>query len=291
MKKVNSLILLFLIISVILCGCGKKEEDTLPDTERNPESTLTEETMAEETNSKKTYSSLSNKSYGLGYNKTLKKGEIPSIGSYKDMMEGKNAYYVGNTDEKKIYLTFDEGYENGYTEKILDVLKEKKVPAAFFCTGDYLKCNPELIKRMIDEGHIVGNHSWNHPRMPEVTNDEKFRNELTEFEDCLKENYNTECKYFRYPEGEFSERTLSMINDMGYTTVFWSVAYKDWERDVTKGKDNAVKQVCNQIHNGAIILLHAVSSDNAEALPIIIDTLRSEGYEFVSLEELNNCNI
>lgn len=282
MKKVNSLILLFLLTLLFLYGCGSKNDDTLPDTERNPESYNAEEASSK--NKSADYSGLSAESYGFGYNKNFKKGEVPSIGFYADLFKGNSAYYTGDTSEKKIYLTFDEGYENGYTEQILDVLKEKKVPAAFFCTGDYLKCNAEIINRMIKEGHIIGNHTWNHPRMPEVSDYEQFKNELTEFDSYLYENFKVKSNYFRYPEGEFSEKTLAMINDLGYHTFFWSLAYKDWERDVTKGTDYAVAQVTDQIHNGAIILLHAVSPDNANALPVIIDTLRKEGYEFASLD-------
>ncbi len=278
MKKVNSLILLFLMIFSLLCGCGNKTDVT--------EEPPAFETAAESEKIVCDYSSLSNKSYGFGYNKDFKKGEIPSIGFYADMINGNNAFYTGDTSKKNIYLTFDEGYENGYTDKILDVLKEKQVPAVFFCTGDYLKCNKEIIDRMINEGHIIGNHSWNHPQMPKVTDTEKFKKELTEFDDYLFENHNIKTKFFRYPEGEFSERTIAMVKDMGYTTLFWSLAYKDWERDVVRGTDYAVSQVTNQIHNGAIILLHAVSSDNANALPHIIDALRNEGYIFSSVDEL-----
>ncbi len=285
MKKVNSLILLFLSGLIFLYGCGNKAGDVIPENEAGS----SKETSAKSPDDAADYSKLANESYGFGYNKNFKKGEIPSIGFYGEMFEDKNAYYTGDTNEKKIYLTFDEGYENGYTEEILDVLKEKNVPAAFFCTGDYLKCNSPIIKRMIDEGHIVGNHTWNHPKMPKVTDDEAaFKKELTEFDEYLYDNYKIKSCYFRYPEGEFSERTLAMIKDMGYHTFFWSIAYKDWERDVTRGANYAVNQITQQIHNGAIILLHAVSSDNAKALPDIIDTLRNEGYEFSSLDNIIN---
>jgi len=282
LKKANSLILLFLLVSVNLYGCGNGNNDTLPDTERNPESF----TSAKAAENGKNYGELSEKSYGFGYDKNFSKGEVPSIGFYAELLEGNHAYYTGDTKKKNIYLTFDAGYENRYTEKILDVLKAKKVPAAFFCTGDYLKCNKEIIDRMIKDGHIIGNHTWNHPKMPKVSDKETFEKELTLFDEYLFKNHKVRSSFFRYPEGEFSEKTLAMINDMGYTTVFWSLAYKDWERDVSRGVEYAVSQVTDQIHNGAIILLHAVSSDNAEALPYIIDKLRCEGYCFSSLEEL-----
>lgn len=279
MKKVNSLILLFFMIFANLYGCGSKD---MPEEEIS-------EPMIQETSIEKNqtdYRKLSAKSYGFGYDKNFKKGEVPSIGFYAELLDGKNACYTGNTEKKDIFLTFDAGYENGCTESILNTLKEKKVPAAFFCTGDYLKCNEALIERMLNDGHIIGNHTWNHPKMPGLESVDEIKKELTEFDDYLYEHHNVKTRYFRYPEGEFSEKTLSVISDMGYTTVFWSLAYKDWERNVCRGTDYALSQVTNQIHNGAIILLHAVSDDNANALPLIIDKLREEGYTFRSLDEL-----
>jgi len=230
------------------------------------------------------YSKYPDKSYGFGFSRS-EKGVVPPIGFYLDLMKGKNAVYVGNTNEKTIYLTFDEGYENGYTGAILDTLKEKNVPAAFFCTGDYVTRNKELVGRMVNEGHIVGNHSWNHKSMPTLS-EADFKEELKKIDDFLMENFNYKVTYLRYPNGEFSERTLEMAKDLGYKTAFWSVAYKDWDTSVTNGADYAKNQVINHIHNGAIILLHAVSKDNTEALGSIIDALRSEGYTFASLDSL-----
>lgn len=273
MKKI-SLILLFFIF---LTGCGKADKD-IPSEDVSSG-------QAAAASGKTDYSSISNKSCGFGYRKEAK-GKIPTIGIYADYFKGMNVVYTGDTTKKNVYLTFDEGYENGYTADILNVLKEKQVPAAFFCTGDYLRRNGELISRMISEGHIIGNHTWNHPSMPEITDNEKLVAELTEFDEYLFEHHNLKTEYFRYPGGEFSERTLAIIKDSGYKTVFWSLAYKDWERDKTNGADYAVNQVTSQLHNGAIILLHAVSADNAEALPLIIDALRNEGYTFSSLNEI-----
>lgn len=309
MKKINSLILLFLLIfSMTACSMTGKNNDTEnPDTRmqdgRNME---TPGEMVDDTIDRITptglrsedsftvedvmpcvsdYSQYSQKLCGFGFKKA-NKGVTPSIGIYEDLIKGNNAVYIGDTNEKTIYLTFDEGYENGYTENILDTLKEKNVPAAFFCTGDYIRRNESIVKRMIEDGHIVGNHTWNHKAMPEILSDTEFKEELTKFDDYMSEKYNTKTQYFRYPNGEFSEKTLKMIKDMGYKTVFWSLAYKDWEKDVVKGADYAVGEIVNHIHNGAIILLHAVSQDNANALPIIIDTLNEEGYNFKSLENI-----
>ncbi len=231
------------------------------------------------------YSKYPDKSYGFGFSRS-EKGVVPPIGFYLDLMKGKNAVYVGDTNKKTIYLTFDEGYENGFTGAILDTLKAKNVSAAFFCTGDYVSRNKELVGRMVSEGHIVGNHSWNHKSMPTLS-EAAFKEELKKIDDFMKENYNYKVTYLRYPNGEFSERTLEMAKDLGYKTAFWSVAYKDWDTSVTNGADYAVNQVVNHIHNGAIILLHAVCKDNAEALGMIIDKLREEGYTFASLDSLS----
>ena len=262
-------------------------EELLPDTDAPTGSFGKEEylTVDDPMPSASDYSAFSDEVFGFGYKKE-KKGIIPSIGIYSNYFDGMNVFYNGDGGSSKIYLTFDEGYENGYTPKILDILKEKNVPAAFFITGDYLKRNGELVKRMKDEGHIIGNHTWNHPSMPKISDEESFRKELTNIDDLLYENLKIKTRYFRYPNGEFSEKSLAMIKDMGYTTVFWSVAYKDWERDVSRGAEHAYNSVISQIHNGAIILLHAVSKDNCEALPLMIDELRREKYEFVSLDEL-----
>lgn len=299
MKKINSLILLFLLIfSMAACSMPKNDTNTgTPDTpgemvddaidKATPTGLQSEThfTVNDVMPCVSDYSQYSQKLCGFGFKKA-NKGIVPSIGVYENLIKGKNALYVGNTNEKTIYLTFDEGYENGYTNRILDTLKEKNVPAAFFCTGDYIKKNDDIIKRMIAEGHIVGNHTWNHKTMPNVQSDSEFKEELIKFDDYMMENYKTEITYFRYPNGEFSEKTLNMVKDMGYKTVFWSLAYKDWEKDVVKGTDHAVKEVVDHIHNGAIILLHAVSKDNADALPIIIDHLNEEGYVFSGLEKL-----
>lgn len=199
-------------------------------------------------------------------------------------MEEYDCMYMGCETEKVLYLTFDEGYENGYTSKILDVLQEKNVPAAFFVTGPYLKTEEKLIKRMLDEGHIVGNHSINHPSLPEMS-DEEIEHELYGLDLMMFEKFGVGMKYLRPPRGEYSSRILSLTENMGYKSVFWSVAYVDWKTDSQKGETYAVNSVIPQLHNGAVILLHAVSSDNAAAMGTIIDKARELGYEFKSLDE------
>ncbi len=224
------------------------------------------------------------KSYGWGIKKVQNsEPEVPQ--AIRDMLKENGGFYMGDSMAKKLYLTFDEGYENGYTAEILDTLKEKKVQAAFFITGDYLTRSSELVKRMVDEGHIVGNHTEGHKNLPKLS-DEEIAKEISSLSQRFYDNYGAAMKYMRPPEGEYSKRVLSVAENMGYKTVFWSFAYKDWLKDDIRGADYAVGQIMPYLHNGCIILLHAVSSDNAKALPIVIDKAREQGYEFGSIDEL-----
>lgn len=188
------------------------------------------------------------------------------------------------TPEKVLYLTFDCGWENGCTSRILDTLKEKNVPAAFFCTLDHIDSEPELIGRMIDEGHIVGNHSANHPDFSQISRD-RMTSEIKECENRLVNDYGYQPVFFRYPEGAYNENSLDLVYSLGYKTAFWSCAYADWDVDNPKGADYAFETVTARLHPGAVILLHSVSPDNAEALGRIIDYARAEGYEFRSLND------
>lgn len=198
------------------------------------------------------------------------------------------AFCLDTKSQKKVlYLTFDCGYENGYTAKILDVLKEKKVNAAFFCTLPQVRENPELIKRMIKEGHIVGNHSATHPSFAEISKD-KMQNEIMTMDAYLREKFNYSEPYFRFPKGEYNEVALELVGSLGYTCVFWSLAYSDWDLNKQKGSDFAYETVVSRLHPGAVILLHSVSPDNANALGRIIDKAREEGYEFSSLRNYSN---
>ncbi|MBQ7121094.1 MAG: polysaccharide deacetylase family protein [Clostridia bacterium] len=192
--------------------------------------------------------------------------------------------YDTKSSEKVLYLTFDCGWENGYTSKCLDVLKEKKVPAAFFCTLDHIESTPDLIARMINEGHIVGNHSASHADFTEISR-QKMADELLECDNYLRKNFGYATSFFRFPEGAYNENSLELIDSMGYTSVFWSCAYADWDVNAAKGGDYAFETVTARLHPGAIILLHSVSPDNAEALGRIIDFARQNGYEFKALTE------
>ena len=188
--------------------------------------------------------------------------------------------------KKEIYLTFDNGYENGYTAQILDVLKKEKVPATFFVTGHYLETAPDLVKRMATEGHIVGNHSWSHPDLTKSSN-EQMVEELEKVRKKAEElTGNKTMKYIRPPRGVFSDRTLAIAKQQGYTHAFWSLAYVDWNTDQQKGAQYAYDNIMKQMHPGAVILLHTVSKDNADALERVIQDVKKEGYTFKSLDDL-----
>ena len=210
----------------------------------------------------------------------------PPTGNTRFDIRPFGGYHLGDITRKDIFLTFDEGYENGYTENILNTLLEKHVQAAFFVTKGYIESNPALIQRMIDEGHTVGNHSAGHKSSPELT-DEEMVFELEETARTYMALTGLEMpRYFRPPMGEYSARTLKITQDSGYKTIFWSFAYMDWLTDSQPTKETAYEEIVSHMHNGAVPLLHAVSQANAEALPDVIDTLRAEGFTFRPLTEL-----
>lgn len=189
------------------------------------------------------------------------------------------------TQEKVMYLTFDNGYEyENLTADILDTLKEKDVKAAFFVTLSYAKQNPELVRRMIDEGHIVGNHSATHPSFPKISRTEMAK-EIAELDNYLVENFSYSSPYFRFPSGEYSECALELVTSIGFRSIFWSAAYADWDTSTQNGADYAFSTVTSRFHSGAVILLHAVSRDNAEALGRIIDEARNQGYALKTLDD------
>lgn len=230
------------------------------------------------------YTELSANPVNWGF--VRKKNDAPEVnGPDAAMLEAYSGYYIDEQKPKALYLTFDEGYENGYTAKILDVLQANNVSAAFFVTGPYLEAQTELINRMIKEGHIVGNHTINHINMS-TASAEEITSELDGLNGICKEKYNYEMKYVRPPEGSFSERSLAVSEDKGYKTILWSFAYKDWDVNAQQGAPYAYESVTPYLHDGAILLLHAVSSDNAGALNDIIKYAKDAGYEFRSLDEL-----
>ncbi len=234
---------------------------------------------------------LSTKKSGFGFG-VAENGQPHSISVNNqarfDAMANVNALALDTKCiDKRMYLTFDCGWEyNNLTADILDTLKEKQVKAAFFLTLDYVKKNPALTRRMIDEGHIVGNHSAHHPSFPTISR-EKMAKEIWELEDYIKKNFNYESKYFRFPSGENSECSLELVSSIGYSSIFWSVAYGDWDVNKQPTTEVAVKTVTDRYHNGAVILLHAVSTANADGLSQMIDIAHTQGYQFKTLDEYN----
>ncbi len=205
----------------------------------------------------------------------------------KSFLSEYDGYYVGDTNSKVIYLTFDEGYENGNTPKILDTLKEENVPAAFFVVKPYIKQEPEIVKRMVEEGHLVCNHSSHHPSMASIKNNEKFKLEFSEVEDEYKSLIGEDMpKFFRPPMGKYSKNSLRQTKELGYKTIFWSFAYKDWLVDNQPEETSAIKKIVSGAHPGCIMLLHSVSNTNAKILKDVIKELKAQGYEFKSLNEL-----
>lgn len=225
--------------------------------------------------------------YHFGF-KRSKNGALASINEegFKDILQKNEAIFLGDTSKKELYLTFDNGYENGYMPKILEVLKAKQVPATFFVTGHFMKDQPDLAKQMVNEGHLLGNHSWSHPDMTQITK-EQIKEELAKVDqEILKLTNQKKVQFVRPPRGIFSDRMLAACKELGYTNVFWSIAYKDWDVKDQKGWNYAYEKTMSQLHPGAVILLHSISKDNAEALEKIIDAARNQGYEFKSLDQL-----
>ena len=209
----------------------------------------------------------------------------PDVGSAnKKMLEENGGICLGKDLEKVIYLTFDEGYEAGYTEKILDTLKENDVKATFFITSHYLNTASDLVERMINEGHTIGNHTCNHPSLPSIS-DEKIEEEIMKLHQAVYEKFNYEMKYFRPPKGEFNERTLQKTAQLGYKTVMWSFAYLDWDENKQPSLEESKKMIINNLHCGEIMLLHPNSKTNSEVLDTIIKEAKNQGYEFRLLDQ------
>ena len=212
----------------------------------------------------------------------------PPIGpAGSDELRRYDAAYLGDPTDKVIYLTFDAGYENGSTAKILDILKKHQIPAAFFLVGNYMEKNADLVRRMVEEGHIVGNHTMHHPDMSKLTDKATFQKELTDLEDCFRTITGKELpKFYRPPQGLYSAENLKMAQEMGYKTVFWSLAYVDWNNDSQPTADYAFSKLLPRIHNGAVVLLHSTSQTNAEILDELLTKWKDQGYHFESIEKL-----
>ncbi len=222
-------------------------------------------------------------SWGLSFQED---GKPPVADVSAEEIAKYNAYYMEDTEEKVLYLTFDAGYENGNTPAILDALKKHNAPAAFFIVGHYLESSPDLVKRMIEEGHIVGNHSYHHPDMSQM-NKEQFQKELGELEHLYQTTLGQEmAKYYRPPQGKYSDHNLQIANDLGYKTIFWSLAYVDWDVDHQPSREEALDKLTRRVHPGAIVLLHSTSKTNGEILDELLTKWEEMGYTFRSLSEL-----
>ncbi|MFJ5716213.1 delta-lactam-biosynthetic de-N-acetylase [Neobacillus sp. NPDC093127] len=233
-----------------------------------------------------TYASVPNKPIHWGFKKAVNEQPADAGAQYDQLLEKYGAFYKGDPNSKTLYLTFDSGYENGYTPKILEVLKKEKVPATFFVTGHFLNSQPELVKQMVKEGHIIGNHSWHHPDFTAVS-DERVREELNSVKLKTKElTGQKKMKYLRPPRGVFSERTMQIAKEEGFTHVFWSLAFVDWNINQQRGWQYSYDNIMRQIHPGCVLLLHSVSKDNADALERAIQDLKKKGYKFKSLNDL-----
>lgn len=214
-------------------------------------------------------------------------GKPPVANASAAFLSQYNAYYIEETNEKKIYLTFDCGFENGCTSAILDTLKKHDAPAAFFIVGNYLETSPDLVKRMVEEGHLVGNHTYHHPDMSKISTKEAFQEELQSLEALYEETTGQPMtKFYRPPQGIYSEANLQMAHDLGYQTFFWSLAYVDWYQDDQPTKEEAFAKLIPRIHPGAVVLLHNTSQTNAEILDELLTEWESLGYTFHSLQEL-----
>ena len=256
--------------------------------------------MTETETGEKAVETAAEVNWGLSFQQA---GQPPVGNATPEYLAKYNAYYIsgaaagsdegdndaGNKKDtpKPIYLTFDAGYENGYTAEILDILKEKKVPAAFFLVGNYIEENPELVKRMEAEGHIVGNHTMHHPDMSAIADEEAFKKEITELENTYKAAVGKELpKFYRPPQGKYSEANLQQASRLGYTTLFWSLAYVDWLENDQPDEMESINLLNKRIHPGAIVLLHSTSKTNSRILAQLIDGWKEQGYEFRSVSEL-----
>ena len=231
---------------------------------------------------------LSNKSvlWGPGTHQDALGRSTDCIG-LQDQYEKYGAYFIAPETENTVTLSFDQGYENGYTTPILDALKDKGVRAIFFLTGHYVRSQPELVQRMIDEGHILGNHSDSHKVYCEELDIEGSFEDAKWMQDYLRDNFNYEMRLFRFPEGKFSEQSLALMQQMGYKSVFWSFAYSDWDPKKQPTPAAAMEKITKYLHPGEIMLLHSVSSTNAEILPQLIDTIRDKGYTLAPFEAID----
>ncbi len=222
--------------------------------------------------------------WGLGFGES---GTQPTGNATPEELRKYNTYFIGNGDDKVIYLTFDCGYENGNTEKILEALKKHDAKATFFVVGHFLETSPDLVRKMVEEGHTVGNHTYHHPDMSEIADVSSFQKEVEDVKLLYEEITDKEMvKFYRPPQGKYSESNLKMAKELGYYTFFWSLAYVDWDPDNQPTKEEAFEKLTGRIHPGAIVLLHNTSKTNGEILDELLTKWEEMGYHFGTLDEL-----
>ena len=280
--------LLMTAAAMLATGCAAADNDTADRSGNTAESTYAAKktdrtTMDSAAVEPVQGGALSTEKHGYGQGVQLDDKNRPTGALDFNANYGKYGAEALREDKKNILLTFDQGYENGYTAQILDTLKEKKVKAVFFLLQDYAERNPELVQRMIDEGHIVGNHSVSHYSMPDLSVEE-CRQEIEGLQEYMKQNFGVTMKLFRPPMGEFSEQSLSVTKDCGLSTMLWSFAYADWDVNAQPNPAQAKEKLIGAAHEGAVYLLHSVSQTNAEVLGEVIDGIRDEGFEFEKLK-------
>ncbi len=293
MKKMIALLLS--VCMIFLFGCTQSDSTERSTVDSSKDNTTSNTTMTDN-NASETQSTTAPTAKGVASLDSLSTSKVVwGPGIIKDHKQPadpvdlqKKYYDIGGrwllNDKKSICLTFDEGYENGYTPSILDTLKEKGVKAIFFVTYDFAKDNPELIKRMIDEGHVVGNHTYRHYTMDEVSLD-VAKQEVVYLHNYIKKNFDYTMSYFRFPKGEFSQQSLYLVNTLGYKSVFWSYAYADWDPESQPEENSTFTSICESTHPGEIMLLHAVSKTNANILGKVIDDCEKQGYTFTTKVE------
>ena len=222
--------------------------------------------------------------WGLGFGT---EGKPPTGNASAEELKKYNAYFIGDTTQNTIYLTFDCGYENGNTEPILDALKKHDVKATFFVVGNFLETSPEIVKRMIAEGHTVGNHTYHHLDMSSISSMDAFKKETQDVENLFEQITGTPItKFYRPPQGKYNIENLKMAQELGYHTFFWSLAYVDWYQDKQPTKDEAFGKLLKRIPPGAIVLLHSTSSTNAQILDELLTKWEEMGYTIKPLTEL-----
>ena len=227
---------------------------------------------------------LESENWGLGFGQ---EGQKPSGNASAAELQKYDAYFCAQGDEKVIYLTFDCGYENGNTEPILDALKKHNAPATFFVVGHFLESAPEIVKRMVEDGHTVGNHTYHHPDMSQISDKTSFRKEMDDTASLFVETTGTDmAMYYRPPQGKYSTTNLQMAKELGYSTFFWSLAYVDWNQDSQPSHDEAFDKLTKRIHPGAIVLLHSTSKTNGEIMDELLTKWEEMGYTFRPLSDL-----